>query len=108
MVGLIGRQSLPNGAGLILPHTLWVHTAFMAFPIDVVFYSHGGYVLLVIEHLAPWRVSPICWRAYAALELPAGTALAADTRAGHLLRIDDADVQEVASSASAAQSADGH
>ena len=58
-----------------------------------------------------WRVSPICWRAYArayaALELPAGTALASDTRAGHLLRIDRADVRETAISASAARSADG-
>ncbi len=57
MVGLIGRESLPHGTGLILSRTPWVHTAFMAFPIDVVFYSHGGYVVLVIEHLAPWRLS---------------------------------------------------
>jgi len=88
LVGLVGRRSLPQGAGLILPHTPWIHTAFMAFPIDVVFYSHGGYALLVVEHLAPWRASPICWWAYAALELPADTVRVSGTRAGDLLRID--------------------
>ena len=106
LVGLIGRQSLPQGAGLILLRTPWVHTAFMSFPIDVVFYSHGGYALLVVEHLAPWRVSPICWRAYAALELSAGTVLASGTRAGDLLRIDTvAAAAEPASSSPVAQPA---
>ena len=88
LVGLIGCAELPHGTGLILPRTPWVHTAFMRFPIDVVFYSHGGYVLRVVEHLTPWRVSPICWRAHAALELPAGAVRASGIRRGDLLRID--------------------
>ncbi|MGI8424399.1 MAG: DUF192 domain-containing protein [Chloroflexota bacterium] len=88
LVGLIGRAELSTGAGLVLPHTPWVHTALMSFPIDVVFYSHGGYVQLVVEGLAPWRVSPICWRAYAALELPASTVHTSGTRDGDLLRIE--------------------
>ena len=88
LIGLIGRQRFPHGAGLILPSTPWVHTAFMAFPIDAVFYTRAGYVLRTVEHLLPWRVSPFCWLAYAALELPVGTVESSRTRASDLLQIE--------------------
>ena len=90
MVGLLGRQELPERAGLVLPRTPWVHTAFMGFAIDVVFYSRAGYALPTVERLRPWRLSPVCWRAYAALELPAGTVRASRTRRGDRLQIDRA------------------
>src|SRR6266508_6845631 len=80
--GLIGRRSLARGAGLILHHAPWIHTAGMSFPVDVVFCTRAGYVLRTVEHLAPSRISPFCWRAYATLEVPAGAVRATDTRPG--------------------------
>lgn len=88
MRGLIGRRRLAHGAGMILPRVSWIHTAFMAFPVDIVFYDRGGHVLRTIEHMAPWRPSPICWRAHAVIELPPGAVQASRTRVGDVLRVE--------------------
>ena len=87
-LGLIGRPALVEGTALMLPGTTWIHTLFMAFPIDVVFFGASGHVLSTVEALPPWRVSPICWRARGAIELPAGTVRRSGTRPGDLLRFD--------------------
>ena len=44
MRGLLGRKSLPEGEGLLIPRTGSIHTFFMAFPIDVVFLDREGRV----------------------------------------------------------------
>lgn len=90
LLGLIGRPLLRDGEALILPRTPWLHTCFMSFPIDVIFYGGSGHVLALVEALRPWRLSPICWRARGAIELPAGILHASGTRPGDLLRIDTA------------------
>ncbi len=87
MIGLIGQPEFPAGTALILPGTPWIHTWCMTFPIDVVFCDGSGHVLMVIETLRPWRISPFCWRARDAIELPAGTIRLSGTRPGDLLRI---------------------
>src|SRR5262245_28536761 len=73
LAGLIGRASLPPGGGLVLPGVQGVHTHFMRFPIDLVFYGRDGVVLAVVEALRPWRFSPYHLRARGTIELPAGT-----------------------------------
>jgi uncharacterized protein len=57
---LIGRRSLPPGAGLLIPRCASVHTAGMRFAIDVVFVrwrrpAPEAEVLAVREALRPWR-----------------------------------------------------
>jgi len=48
-----------------------VHTAFMRFPIDVVFVDREGRVRKIVRGLAPWRISASLG-AYAAIEFTAG------------------------------------
>jgi uncharacterized membrane protein (UPF0127 family) len=71
--GLLGRSGLEPGEGLLLWPANSVHTAFMRFPIDVVFLDRDLTVLDVVEGLPPWRVTARRG-ARAVLELGAGEA----------------------------------
>ena len=71
--GLLGRRHMDVASALILVPCCAVHTAFMRFPIDVVFVNRDGLVMRVSRRLAPWRVA-IAPGAYAAVELAAGAA----------------------------------
>jgi uncharacterized membrane protein (UPF0127 family) len=70
--GLLGRDSLEAASALVLAPCCSIHTAFMRFAIDVVFVDGDGRVLRVVKGLEPWRVA-IAPRAYAAIELAAGS-----------------------------------
>ena len=87
LVGLMGRPHLPSGSGLVFPGVQGVHTHFMRFPIDLVFYDRSHVVLEVVEALRPWRFSPYRRRAHGVIELPAGTVRASGTRPGDVLAI---------------------
>ena len=73
MRGLLGRDSLEPGEGLLLRPAASVHTAFMRFSIDVVYLDRDLRVVDVVEGLAPWRMSARRG-ARAVLELSAGEA----------------------------------
>jgi uncharacterized membrane protein (UPF0127 family) len=72
-LGLMGRKRLDEGAGLLLSPCSCVHTAFMRFPIDVVFLDREGIAVKVVSDLKPFRVAA-ARGARQALELPEGTA----------------------------------
>jgi uncharacterized membrane protein (UPF0127 family) len=69
--GLLGRDALDLSAGMMLAPCVAVHTAFMRFPIDVVFVDRDGVVRKIVRDLKPWRIAAAP-RAYAAVELAAG------------------------------------
>jgi uncharacterized membrane protein (UPF0127 family) len=71
MRGLIGRQGLPAGEGLLVSPAPAIHTAFMRFPIDALFLDRNMRVLEIVERLRPWRVASKR-HAHAVLELSAG------------------------------------
>jgi len=71
MKGLLGRRSLARGEGLLLRPAGSVHTAFMRFPIDVVFLDKDMTVLHVAPAVRPWRAA-MTRGAKLVLELPAG------------------------------------
>jgi uncharacterized membrane protein (UPF0127 family) len=71
--GLLGRSELGSDEGLLLRPANSVHTAFMRFPIDVVFLDRELGVLDVRASVPPWRIAARRG-ARAALELPAGEA----------------------------------
>ena len=73
MRGLLGRSSLPAGEGLYIRPASSVHTAFMRFPIDVVFVDRDLVVLKVVPEVPPWRTAA-ARRAKATFELAAGEA----------------------------------
>jgi uncharacterized membrane protein (UPF0127 family) len=88
--GLLGRDSLPEGAAMLIAPSNAVHTFFMRFPIDVAFLARDGRVLKV-RHAVPARRMTAAIRAYAVAELPAGTLQRADVRAGDVLALHIAD-----------------
>src|ERR1700758_3671915 len=71
MRGLLGRNELPAGHGMLINPAPSVITYFMRFPIDVVFLDREWRVVKVVHRLGPWRVAG-ARHAVAALELPAG------------------------------------
>ena len=82
--GLLGRDTLKASEGLLLTPCMAVHTAFMRFPIDVVFIDRDGRAVRVVAGVRPWRMTA-SFRAHAVIELAAGTATAADIRVGDML-----------------------
>jgi uncharacterized membrane protein (UPF0127 family) len=88
MRGLLGRDGLEPGSGMLIDASPSVHMFFMRFPVDVVFLDRDRKVVRVVEWLRPWRVAG-ARRAAAALELPAGAAAAAGVEVGDVLAFED-------------------
>ena len=81
MRGLLGRKELPRGEGMLLRPAASVHTAFMRFPIDVVFVDGAGRVLDIAHSVRPWRAVK-CRGAKAVVELAAGECSRRDLELG--------------------------
>jgi uncharacterized protein len=79
--GLLGRRRLPAGSGIVLRPGWSVHTAFLRFPIDVVFVDADQVVLEVVSHLKPWRTA-VCRGARDVVELAAGECARRELKAG--------------------------
>lgn len=88
MRGLLGRDGLEPGEGMLIDRAGSVHMFFMRFPIDVVFLSRDRTVVGVKHRLAPWRVAG-ARRAVASLELPAGRASEVGVEKGQRLVFED-------------------
>ena len=86
--GLLGRDGLPEGAGLIIAPCNGIHMFFMRFAIDVAFVSRDGRVVSVRRGLKPWRIA-MALRAFATIELPVGALDASGTTRGDDLEIVD-------------------
>jgi uncharacterized protein len=90
--GLLGRDRLDPGVALVLLPCIGVHTAFMRFPIDVVFVNRLGCAIHIVERLKPWRIA-IAAGGYGVIELAGGSLARRDLRVGDrvaLLRTNDA------------------
>jgi uncharacterized membrane protein (UPF0127 family) len=71
MRGLLGRRTLPVDEGLLLRPAWSIHTAFMQFPIDVVFVDHDQVVIRIRHSLRPFKTAS-CRGAREVVELAAG------------------------------------
>jgi uncharacterized membrane protein (UPF0127 family) len=89
MRGLLGRRELPSGEGILLRPAGSVHTAFMRFPIDVVFLAADGTVLKVEPEVPAWRAAA-SRGAKAVLELRAGETARHRLEVGDRLEYADA------------------
>jgi uncharacterized protein len=87
MRGLLGRRDLPEGEGILLRPASSVHTAFMQFPIDVVFVDRDLVVLKVVPELPAWRAAA-CRGAKATFELAAGEAARRGVETGTRLSLE--------------------
>jgi uncharacterized membrane protein (UPF0127 family) len=88
--GLLGRDGLEAGEGMLIDRAGSVHMFFMRFPIDVVFLDRDRKVVGVRHGLRPWQVAA-ARRAVAALELPAGAAAGAGIEEGDVLALENID-----------------
>ncbi len=70
--GLLGRDRLDPSAALMLTPCAAVHTAFMRFPIDIVFLDRDGIAVKLVSDVRPWRMS-LSASARSVIELSAGT-----------------------------------
>jgi uncharacterized protein len=86
MRGLLGRKELPRGEGMLLRPAASVHTAFMRFPIDVVFVDGAGRVLDIAHSVRPWHAVK-CRGAKAVVELAAGECSRRDLQLGDELTL---------------------
>jgi uncharacterized membrane protein (UPF0127 family) len=84
--GLLGRDHLAPSAALVLTPCWAIHTAFMRFPIDVVFVDKAGRTLRVVRDLAPWRLAAAP-RAHAVVEFAGGSLRSRDLRPGDELSL---------------------
>ena len=87
-VGLLGTSDLPAGQGLWIERSPSIHMFLMRYPIDAVFVDGGGRVVRIVERLRPWRIVLWVRGSRDCLELPAGTARAADIHLGDELRLE--------------------
>ena len=55
--GLLGRDTLPEGAALVITRSNAVHTFGMRFPLDVIFVDGTGVVRKIVRGLRPWRLA---------------------------------------------------
>lgn len=84
--GLLGRDFLPSGSGLLITPCEGVHTIGMRFAIDILYLDRQHRVAKVRSSVKPWRLS-LCLRAHSVLELPSGIAEQSGTKAGDQLEI---------------------
>ena len=82
--GLLGRDGLAPGAGLVIAPSNAVHTFFMRFPIDIVFVTRAGHVVKVRSSVGPRRMAGV-FRGFAVVEMAAGTAARVGMTAGDRL-----------------------
>ena len=53
--GLIGRRGLEAGEGMLILKCNAIHTFFMRFPIDAVFFDKDDHVVKTVRNIRPWR-----------------------------------------------------
>jgi uncharacterized membrane protein (UPF0127 family) len=82
--GLLGRERMDDGEALMLIPCAAIHTAFMQFPIDLVFLDGDGRAVRTASRVPPWRMA-LAIRARAVIELPAGTLEMCDVKPGDRL-----------------------
>jgi uncharacterized membrane protein (UPF0127 family)/Flp pilus assembly protein protease CpaA len=84
------RPGLIPGAGMLLVPCGSIHTAFMRFPIDVVFIARDGEVLRIAERVPPWRFRAARRGTHLVLELAAGESAVLGLTPGARLRLEEA------------------
>ena len=84
--GLLGRECLEDGQGLLFFRCASLHTFFMRFPVDILYVDKSGKVLKIAPEVKPFKLVAAPFRSYFALELPMGSVRRSKTRVGDHLR----------------------
>ncbi len=89
LVGLLGttRRWARPGKGLWIIPSHGVHTIGMMYALDLIFLDRDHKVVDVEEHVRPFRISKVSFKAESILELPAHTVFRTETHVGDHLEI---------------------
>lgn len=66
--GLLGRQGLKDGEGLLIVPCNSIHTFFMTFSLDLVYLDREDKVVKLVKNIRPWKMSG-CFRSAKVLEV---------------------------------------
>lgn len=84
--GLLGRDGLEPGGALVIAPSQGIHTFGMRFDLDIVGVARDGTVVKIRSRVPPRRIV-IALRAFAIIELPAGSAEGVHLAIGDRLRV---------------------
>jgi uncharacterized membrane protein (UPF0127 family) len=84
--GLLGRDSLAAGDGMLLTPSPSIHSAFMRFDFDAIFLDRDMRVVRIAERIPPWRARS-AKGARSVLELAAGQASERGVQVGDVLAV---------------------
>ena len=84
--GLLKHTSLADGEAMLIAPSNAVHTWFMKFDLDLIFVRRDGRVVKTRAGVKPWRMSAAL-RAFAVIEMRAGTLAERETHPGDLLEV---------------------
>lgn len=82
LLGLLGRNSLKPGEGLLIDNCHGIHTIGMRFKIDVLFLDKDLRVMRMASNVRPFSLGPVVNNAIYVLELPAGMLQRTHTETG--------------------------
>ena len=85
-MGLMFKQSIPDGFGLLFQPAKGIHSQFMRFPIDLVFLDKTNRVTKIREAMRPWRLD--FTNAAGVIEMNPGVVRIMDIQAGDQLRFE--------------------
>jgi uncharacterized protein len=89
-LGWMGRQEPGPVTAIHLAPCGSVHTAFMRFPLDLVFLDRAGLVVRVARHVRPWRLCLGARGAHSVIESPASAGLGGRVSVGERLVLEPA------------------
>ena len=87
MKGLLGRERLAEGNGLLLAPCGSIHTFFMRFALDLIFLDEGLKVVRFCRCVQPYRVASGGPRALSVVEIQSGWLGADAIQAGDTLEL---------------------
>lgn len=85
--GALGRIGLKPDDGVWLVPSFGIHTIGMLFAVDLVYLDAANKVIHLVEHLGPFRISPIRIGCASILELESRAIYSSNTRIGDELII---------------------
>ena len=86
--GLLGKNSLEEGEGILLMPCTSIHMFFMRFPVDALFIDSEFKVLALYAPIKPWRISRPHFRAAAVIEVAAGRVEACNLAVGDQIQFE--------------------
>lgn len=93
--GLLGKDGLDSGEGLIIKPCNSIHTIGMKFPIDVAFLDKDDRVVHIMNNIPSGRFSPIVKKAKYVIETKAGELALKGLEIGDILQLRQGDVSIV-------------